>query len=59
MVAVFVGFVSVAVLSLGTDQLLHMLKVYRPWGEPMFDEGLNVLALSCFWLGGVLYERKT
>ena len=45
-VAVFVGFVSVAVLSLGTDQLLHVLKVYPPWGEPMFDAGLNFLALS-------------
>ena len=44
--AVFLGFVSVAVLSLGTDQLLHVLKVYPPWGEPMFDADLNLLALS-------------
>lgn len=44
--AVFLGFVSVAVLSLGTDQLLHVLEVYPPWGEPMFDAGLNLLALS-------------
>lgn len=44
--AVFLGFVSVAVLSLGTDQLLHVLKVYPPWGQPMFDAGLNLLALS-------------
>ncbi len=45
-VAVFVGFISVAVLSLGTDQVLHVLEVYPPWGEPMWDPGLNVLALS-------------
>jgi hypothetical protein len=25
------------VLSLGTDQVLHMLKVYPPWGQPMSD----------------------
>jgi hypothetical protein len=44
--AVFVGFISVAVLSLGTDQVLHVLKVYLPWGEPMYDPRLNLLALS-------------
>ena len=32
--AVFVGFMSVAVLSLGTDQVLHVLEVYPPWGKP-------------------------
>jgi len=41
-----VGFISVAVLSLGTDQVLHVLKVYPPWGEPMYDPRLNLLALS-------------
>lgn len=44
--AVAAGFISVAVLSLATDQLLHVLKVYPPWGEPMWDTGLNLLALS-------------
>lgn len=44
--AVFLGFISVAVLSLTTDQLLHVLNVYPPWGEPMWDPGLNLLALS-------------
>ena len=44
--AVFVGFISVAVLSLGTDQVLHVLQVYPPWGQPMWDPGLNLLALS-------------
>jgi hypothetical protein len=44
--AVFLGFVVVFVLSLGTDQVLHVLKVYPPWGEPMWDPRLNLLALS-------------
>jgi hypothetical protein len=43
--AVIVGFVSVAALSLATDQLLHVLQVYPPWGEPMYDVRLNLLAL--------------
>ena len=40
------GFFAVVILSLGTDQVLHMLKVYPPWGEPMRAPGLNVLALT-------------
>ena len=44
--AVFLGFLAVVVLSLGTDQLLHVLQVYPPWGEPMREAGLNLLALS-------------
>ena len=28
--AVFVGFISVAVLSLATDRVLHVLEVYPP-----------------------------
>ena len=44
--AVLVGFVAVAVLSLALDQLLHVLKVYPPWGQPMHEPGLNALALS-------------
>jgi hypothetical protein len=44
--AVFAGFLAVVVLSLGTDQVLHVLRVYPPWGEPMNDPGLNLLALS-------------
>jgi hypothetical protein len=44
--AVLIGFISVAVLSLGTDQVLHVINVYPPWGQPMYDPGLNLLALS-------------
>lgn len=44
--AVFVGFVVVFVLSLGTDQVLHVLGVYPPWGAPMYEPELNLLALA-------------
>jgi hypothetical protein len=44
--AVFTGFLAVVVLSLGTDEILHLLKVYPPWGEPMYQPGLNLLALT-------------
>ena len=44
--AVLLGFVAVVVLSLGTDQVLHVLEVYPPWGQPMHDPALNLLALA-------------
>lgn len=44
--AVLFGFIVVVVLSLGTDQVLHVLQVYPPWGQPMYDTGLVLLALS-------------
>jgi hypothetical protein len=44
--AVLLGFFAVVVLSLGTDQLLHVLEVYPPWGQPMYDTGDNLLALA-------------
>jgi hypothetical protein len=45
-VAIVVGFLAVVLLSLGADQLLHVLKVYPPWGDPMPQPALNALALS-------------
>ena len=44
--AVLIGLIFIFVLSLATDQLLHSLNVYPPWGEPMWDNKLNLLALS-------------
>ena len=44
--AIAIGFLTVAVLSFATDQLLHMFQVYPPWGERMFAPSLNMLALS-------------
>jgi hypothetical protein len=43
--AVLAGFLAVVVLSLGTDQVLHVLDVYPPWGQPMHEPALNFLAL--------------
>lgn len=59
--AVFAGFLTVVVLSLGTDQLLHVLEVYPPWGQTMYAPALNLLALSYrivyTILGGYLTAR--
>lgn len=44
--AVLLGFFACAILSLGTDEILHVFKVYPPWNEPMWDPGLNALALA-------------
>ena len=45
MAAGLFGFLAVVVLSLGTDEVLHVLEVYPPWGQPMRDPGQNLLAL--------------
>jgi len=44
--ALIAGMLAVIVLSLGTDQVLHVIHVYPPWGEAMYAPGLNLLALS-------------
>lgn len=36
-VALVVGFVTTAALSLGTDVVMHGLRVFPPWGAPMSD----------------------
>lgn len=60
-IAVATGFLAVVVLSLVTDQVLHVLKVYPPWNQPMRDPALNLLALAyriAFTvLGGYLTAR--
>ncbi len=43
--ALFAGLLVGVVLSLGTDEALHLLKVYPPWGQSMSD-GLFVLATA-------------
>ncbi|MDP9266770.1 MAG: hypothetical protein M3P27_00410 [Acidobacteriota bacterium] len=35
--AIFAGFIAVAVLSLGTDVVLHALGIYPPWLQRMSD----------------------
>lgn len=44
--AIFIGLIAIVALSLGTDQILHWLDVYPPWGEPMYEPELNALALG-------------
>jgi hypothetical protein len=43
--AVFAGFLVGAVLSLGTDMVLHAVQVYPPWNEPI-GAALSALALA-------------
>jgi hypothetical protein len=52
--AVFLGVLAVFVLSLGTDQIMHILGVFPPWGQPMHDAGDNLLALSYRILYGIV-----
>jgi hypothetical protein len=42
-IALIAGIVVGAGLSLGTDQVLHVLKIYPPWGRTMSD-GLFAVA---------------
>jgi hypothetical protein len=51
---VFLGFIVIVVLSLGTDQLLHVLEIYPPWGQPMYETSLNLLALTYRIVYGIL-----
>src|SRR5215471_5936884 len=44
--AVFFGLVVVTLLSLATDQVFHVLRIYPAWGQPMYDPRLNLLALA-------------
>ena len=52
--AVLLGFVFVIVISLGTDQMLHVLDVYPPWGEPMNEVSDNLLALAYRTVYGII-----
>ena len=52
--AVLAGLFAVTGLSLGVDQVLHLLEIYPPWGEPMHETSLNLLALSYRVVIGVL-----
>jgi hypothetical protein len=52
--AVGAGFLFVVLLSLGTDEILHLTQVYPPWNQPMWDPGLNALALGYRLIYGIL-----
>jgi len=57
--AIVLGFAVVVPLSLGTDQLFHVLDVYPPWGQPMWETSDNLLALSYRIVYGVLGSYLT
>ena len=44
--AVLLGLIVIFALSLGTDEVFHLLGVYPPWGEPMQGTGLYLLAIG-------------
>ena len=44
--ALLLGFAAVVGLSIGTDQIMHSLGVYPPWGQPMTSTPLLLLALA-------------
>lgn len=44
--AIAAALVANAALTLAVDQLLHVLGVYPPWGEPMHEPALYLLALA-------------
>jgi drug/metabolite transporter (DMT)-like permease len=44
-VALVTGLLVGVILSLGTDQILHVLKIYPPWGQTM-SNGLFLLATA-------------
>ena len=59
--AVLAGILTVVVLSLGTDAVLHALHFYPPWREGMHDPIQNAVALAyrCIYniVGAVVTAR--
>lgn len=52
--AVIAGFLVVIATSLGTDEILHLMKVYPPWRVRMDSPALNALALGYRLVYGLL-----
>ena len=46
LLAVVAAFVFTGILSTAVDHVFHVTNVYPPYGEPMFDTGLLILASS-------------
>ena len=59
--AILAGMLTVIVLSLGTDEILHLTQVFPPWDAKFDDPGLNALALTyrCIYnvIGAILAAR--
>ncbi len=56
--AVLAAFVVVVILSLGTDIVLHITRVFPPWGQPMAD-ALFALATVYRILYGIVGSYAT
>jgi hypothetical protein len=56
--AIFAGFVVVVVLSIGTDAILHALKIYPTLGQGMSDQ-LFLLATAYRTLYGIIGSYVT
>ena len=46
--AILAGFIFVFIVSLGTDQLLHMTGVFPPWGASMVGYDAALLLASAY-----------
>ena len=46
LLAVLAGLVFIFATHMGTDEVMHAAGVFPPKGTPMFDPGLNALALG-------------
>jgi hypothetical protein len=44
--SILAGWIIGAVLSVGTDHVLHITRVFPPYGEPMHNDGLLALAFA-------------
>lgn len=52
--AVVAGLVFIFATHLGMDEALHVLGVYPPWDQPMYDDKLNLLAFSYRFVFSIL-----
>jgi len=44
--AIFAGWLAAAIPAVLVDHIFHVTEIFPPYGEPMFDNGLLLLALS-------------
>ncbi len=51
--SILAGFIFTAVLSILVDHIFHITEVYPPYGEPMRDHGLLLLAFSYRTIFGI------
>ena len=52
--SILAGFLATALLSIATDHVFHASGIYPPYGQPFFDTGLVLLALSYRIVFGIM-----